>query len=78
MMESQGDNDMADQADETAMGRRNWILVLSGLTLFVLGMIVMVMVGKNHHGITGFLAPFFLVAGLVVCAAGMILPSRQA
>ncbi len=69
---------MADEQDRTAMSRRNWLLVFAGLALFVLGMTVMVLVGKNHHGFSGFLAPFFLVAGLVVCAVGMLVPPKQA
>lgn len=69
---------MANEQDRTAMGRRNWLVVFSGLVLFVLGMTVMVLVGKNHHGFFGFLAPFLLVVGLVVCTVGMLVPPKQA
>lgn len=58
--------------DGGVMHRQNWVLVLSGLAVFFSGFFVLALVGKEHHGFRGFLAPFLLVAGLVVLAAGFI------
>jgi hypothetical protein len=60
---------------ENSMKRRNWIVTLSGVGVFFLGLLLMVFVGKNHHGVLGFLAPFSLIAGLIMCVVGTLLPA---
>lgn len=62
---------------ENGMKRRNWMVTLAGVGVFFLGLLLMVFVGKNHHGVLGFLAPFSLIAGLVLCIAGMLLPADK-
>jgi drug/metabolite transporter (DMT)-like permease len=57
------------------MGRRNWLVTIAGVFVFFLGFVLMAFVGKNHHGLLGFLAPFSLVSGLVLCVVGMVLPA---
>ena len=59
------------------MERSNWTAVLAGLCCFVLGFVFLAIVGENYHGLIGFLAPFFLIGGLVVIAAGLIYPSNK-
>lgn len=68
---------MSETVDKAAMGKRNWIYALSGLVMFACGMAVMAAVGHDHHGFIGFLAPFLLIAGLVVTAVGMLLPPHR-
>jgi len=60
---------------ENSMERRNWIVVIAGVGVFFLGLLIMVFVGKNHHGVLGFFAPFSLIAGLILCVIGTLLPA---
>jgi hypothetical protein len=53
------------------MGRRNWTVTILGVFIFFLGLIFMIFVGRNHHGVLAFLAPFSLIAGFVLCVLGM-------
>ena len=60
---------------ENAMGRRNWSVVLPGVFVFFLGLLLMIFVDRNHHGVLGFLAPFSLITGLALCVIGMTIKS---
>ncbi|MCK4906636.1 MAG: hypothetical protein KAS64_03750 [Spirochaetes bacterium] len=60
-----------------AIKKRNWIIVFSGIICFFLGFFVLAQVGRSYHGFFGFLAPFLLILGLVVIAAGLITPNRD-
>ena len=66
---------MTEQNNTDSLSRRNWIVMLIGVFVFFLGLVLMIFVGRNHHGLIGFLAPFSLVSGLVLCVVGMVLPS---
>ncbi len=54
------------------MKRLNWLTVFSGLILFFSGFFILSSVGKDYHGFLGFLAPFVLIAGLVLIAFGLL------
>lgn len=59
------------------MEKKNWLMFFAGLSIFVLGFIVLAVVGKDFHGFKGFLAPFLLILGLVVIAWGFIYTDKK-
>ena len=69
---------MIGQNNADSMKRRNWVVTLSGVVVFFIGLLLMVFVGTNHHGLLGFLSPFSLISGLVLCVIGMVLPAGEA
>jgi len=63
---------MADIDRSGDMERLNWLTVFAGLLLFFSGFFILSFVGRDYHGFLGFLAPFVLIAGLILIGLGLL------
>lgn len=53
--------------------KKNALVLSVGLILFALSFVLIALVGQNPEGFMGFIAPFTMLIGIIVTAAGFLI-----